>query len=63
MKQIFKKLKRKNKAEVFIYHLINILYLVGYIYFAINVFGLVGVETFIRYSVLVGLVLFFIFMY
>ena len=63
MKQIFKKLKRKNKAEVFIYHLINILYLVGYIYFAINVFGLVGVETFIRYSVLVGLVLFFIFMF
>ncbi len=63
MKQIFKKLKRKNKAEVFFYHFINILYLAGYIYFAINVLGLAGVETAIRYSVLIGLLLFFIFMF
>ena len=61
--RVFKKLKRKNKAEVFTYHFINILYIVGYIYFAINIIGLVGVETVIRYSVLIGLILFFIFMF
>ncbi len=61
MKVLFKKIKRSNKIALAIYVLSIIMYVVGYTYFAISLFKLEGIETFIRIFLLITFLLWFFF--
>lgn len=53
MKVLCKKIKRANKIALAIYILSLLLFLASYTYFAITLFKLEGIETFIRISLLI----------
>lgn len=53
MKVFFKKLKKCNKAEVTLYFLTLVLFLIGYIFFIKSILSLAGIETILRVFVIV----------
>ncbi len=65
MKVLFKKIKRANKTVLAIYILAIILYIAIYTYFAIALFKLEGIETFLRilFLVLLGIWFFIYFLF
>ena len=48
MKKLRRKLKRSNKFARYSYYFLTIFYLVGFVFFAKNIFSLVGIETLLR---------------
>ena len=63
MKRILRRLKRSSKVARVTYTLLSLAYLVSFIFFAKSVIGLTGIETFIRYLILVLLLGYFVFYY
>ena len=62
MKKVLKKLRRTNKFAKFLYFVISIGYIISYAFFAKSMIELTGIETLIRYIILV-LCLFYFFVY
>ena len=64
MKKVLKKLKRTNKFAKFLYFIISIGYIVSYTFFTKSIIELTGIETFIRFTVLIlCLAYFFAYLY
>lgn len=59
--KIKEKLKRTNKPLLVLFILITIAYLISYIFFTKSIINLVGIETFIRYLLLIIFLIFGIF--
>lgn len=61
MKRLLRKFKRSSKVARIIYILLSVGYLVSYIFFAKSVINLTGIETILRYIILVLLLAYFVF--
>ncbi len=61
MKVLFNKLKKVNRFSLIVFILSTLFYLTSYIFIAINLVKLVGIETFIRYLIIVLFFIYFIF--
>lgn len=62
MKRLMRKFKRTNKFARIIYFVLSLSYIISFIFFAKSVFSLAGIETFIRYIILI-LLLGYLFIY
>lgn len=61
MSRVFRKLKKANKVARNLYKLLLLGYIISFIFFAKNIISLTGIETVIRYVLLVALVIYFLF--
>ncbi len=61
MKVLLKKLKRSNKVALISYIIATLLFIVCYVFFIRSILKFVGVETFIRITILILLFLWFLF--
>ncbi len=61
MKKISRKLKRTNKILRYLLLIISLAYIVGFVFFTKNVIDLKGIESFIRYALLVFFALYIVF--
>ena len=60
MTRVSRKSKKHNRFLKIILYIISIAYLVGFVFFVKNVIDLRGIETFLRYSILVFFIVYFL---